>query len=525
MNLKKMIPVLLCVCVLAAGQKIISNAAELPGDEMIREAAEAKEIKKLEITGFPKTIYYQYIDTRLSYDGLSVKVTYEDGSVETVEYGKKDSQNHEMTVTTVLNFETSETELSYPFIVTMGGKNAVYTATYRDFENVTSTAVEFGKRYEIGNTDYAKGKVYQFTTGRDGGMVMEFFSEAEYRIYKSDDMRQVRSWVYTGSKSERQVIELIPETEYYLIVNPITDALTKSYGFCVRRREPLEQIEIAALPAKTRYPAGTVSAVDYSGLQLRLHYANGYEETVQGNGRTLQGDSFLIWEDFKYDDKGMILPGTYEMRVYPKNQESIFATFQISVLGKMTDFPGAEVTPTPGYTGEEVKQKADLSKAEVKLSRDFVDYTGKEQKPSVRVICAGKIIGAENYTVSYRNNKSIGTASVTVTGIGNYTGSKTAQFTITPGKVTGVKVKSGRKCVTVSWKKRREASGYEIYISEKKASGYKKKAILGKSAKVKKVIKKMKAKKSYYVKVRAFTKVKGRKINGSFSSPKKVKVK
>lgn len=59
-------------------------------------------------------------------------------------------------------------------------------------------------------------------------------------------------------------------------------------------------------------------------------------------------------------------------------------------------------------------------------------YTAKALKPKVKVTYKGKVL-AENkdYTVTYSNNKKIGTAKVTITGKGDYTGTKTAAFTIT----------------------------------------------------------------------------------------------
>jgi len=48
------------------------------------------------------------------------------------------------------------------------------------------------------------------------------------------------------------------------------------------------------------------------------------------------------------------------------------------------------------------------------------------------VVLNGKtLVSSTDYTVSYSDNIKVGTAKVTVTGKGNYTGSKTATFTIT----------------------------------------------------------------------------------------------
>jgi len=58
-------------------------------------------------------------------------------------------------------------------------------------------------------------------------------------------------------------------------------------------------------------------------------------------------------------------------------------------------------------------------------------YTGGYITPSVTVRYNGEILEeGEDYTLSYSNNKSVGTAKVRITGIGNFTGTKTVTFLI-----------------------------------------------------------------------------------------------
>ena len=53
-------------------------------------------------------------------------------------------------------------------------------------------------------------------------------------------------------------------------------------------------------------------------------------------------------------------------------------------------------------------------------SKTAVTYNGKAQKPSVTVYAGNKKLSSKYYTVSYRNNTAVGTATITVTGKGNY---------------------------------------------------------------------------------------------------------
>lgn len=58
-------------------------------------------------------------------------------------------------------------------------------------------------------------------------------------------------------------------------------------------------------------------------------------------------------------------------------------------------------------------------------------YTGKALKPSVTVKWGSEVLKAnKDYTLSYQNNKEQGTAKVTITGKGKYTGSITRNFLI-----------------------------------------------------------------------------------------------
>ncbi len=66
-------------------------------------------------------------------------------------------------------------------------------------------------------------------------------------------------------------------------------------------------------------------------------------------------------------------------------------------------------------------------------------YTGNAKKPAVVVKYGGKkLVKGRDYTVSYKNNKNAGKATVIIKGKGNYTGTKKKNFTI--GKKTIKKV-------------------------------------------------------------------------------------
>ena len=100
----------------------------------------------------------------------------------------------------------------------------------------------------------------------------------------------------------------------------------------------------------------------------------------------------------------------------------------------------------------------------------------------------------------------------------------TQQYTPSKTKLKSAK-KQSAKSVRLTWKKVKGCTGYEVYMSKKKNSGYKKIATLKKAKKVTYTKKKLKKKKTYYFKVRTYKTVNGKKYYSTFSNVKKVKMK
>ena len=75
--------------------------------------------------------------------------------------------------------------------------------------------------------------------------------------------------------------------------------------------------------------------------------------------------------------------------------------------------------------------KTDISTAAVLLEAEAYRYDGTEHFPAVTVSLDDVILNPEtDYTVAYADNQATGTATVTVTGAGNYEGEATAYFAI-----------------------------------------------------------------------------------------------
>ena len=110
------------------------------------------------------------------------------------------------------------------------------------------------------------------------------------------------------------------------------------------------------------------------------------------------------------------------------NYSVTYATGTLTITSQSID-PGTDPEkPNPDYTG-----------AKVNSPKDEV-YDGKEHKwiPTVTDKADKKLKAGTDYTVEYstKNFKDVGTIDVTITGIGNYTGTVTRTYKITPKSVT-----------------------------------------------------------------------------------------
>ena len=94
-----------------------------------------------------------------------------------------------------------------------------------------------------------------------------------------------------------------------------------------------------------------------------------------------------------------------------------------------------------------------ISKASVTLSTSTYAYDGKAKKPGVTVKLNGKALkNGTDYIVSYSNNTKVGTATVKITGKGNYTGSISKTF----------KIKNNFKKATISGISNKSYTGKNI---------------------------------------------------------------
>ena len=108
--------------------------------------------------------------------------------------------------------------------------------------------------------------------------------------------------------------------------------------------------------------------------------------------------------------------------------------------------------------------KKNISLATISVANQY--YTGKAVKPAptVKYNDITTLQNGYDYTVTYSNNVNVGTAKITIKGIGNYTGTVTKTFKITKlPKVSGAKL-GGRAAdaLRVNWTRNASADGYIV---------------------------------------------------------------
>ena len=155
-------------------------------------------------------------------------------------------------------------------------------------------------------------------------------------------------------------------------------------------------------------------------------------------------------------------------------------------------------------------------------------YTGKAVKQSPTVKYGNTTLAINtDYTVSYKNNKAVGTATVTIKGKGRYSGTFSKNFSILPNGTSIKKISpAGSKKMKINWKKQTsQTSGYQIQYSVNKNFKKSKKETVKKNKTVSKTVKGLKKGKKYYVRIRTFKTVGGKKYYSSWSKAKTIKIK
>lgn len=175
--------------------------------------------------------------------------------------------------------------------------------------------------------------------------------------------------------------------------------------------------------------------------------AEGYEHNTDTHWQTCDVCNTVFNKaEHSWDSGAITTPATTEKEGVKTYTCTVCKATKTEVVPKVAK-PTTPTTPTT---------KQSLSKAKI-TGLSSKTYNGKAQTQSkLKVTYDGKTLKqGTDYTVSYKNNTKAGTATVTVSGKGNYTGSKDASFTIKKAaqsisKVSGSYTKAYKTNFTLS---------------------------------------------------------------------------
>ena len=254
-------------------------------------------------------------------------------------------------------------------------------------------------------------------------------------------------------------------------------------------------LETAEIPALSRISISKASVTLSTSTYAYDGKAKKPGVTVKLNGKTLKNGT-----DYTVSYSNNTKVGTAKVTITGKGNYtgSVSKTFKIKNNFKKATVSGIS---TKAFTGKNITQSI------------TVKYNGKTLK------------NGTDYTVSYSNNKKIGTATVKIAGKGSYTGTVTKTFKINPAKQKIQKLTAKSKAFFVDWAQKGSATGYEIqYATNSKFTSAKKVTITNNKTD-KTTVSKLSGNKKYYVRVRSYTTVKGTKYYGAWSASKSVTTK
>lgn len=279
---------------------------------------------------------------------------------------------------------------------------------------------------DVGDVSYNGETLY--STDDPTGVQLDKTGEAAGTLKLADGT------VFEPDRTEYVWVFIPEDTEHYNEVSGTIDLAIQA--------NPPAAMKITGTPDRSGYSYG--DPFDPTGLTVEITYKNGLVRTIPASalGIVYEQGSFLAVGD-----------------------ESVTVTYA---------HDGEEVSAV--ITGLTVTEKK-VADPTVELEKDTYIYDGTAKKPGVIVKDGSTVIPADEYTVTYTDNVSVGTASVTITDNegGNYEiAEKTVTFRIVAkeqsdgqnGSQTGnggdKAVKTGDSTGIVLWLMLAAVSGFSV---------------------------------------------------------------
>ena len=312
-------------------------------------------------------------------------------------------------------------------------------------------------------------------------------------------------------------------------------ASSSNYGVSVDFAAPGDMISSAATNGRDMYCTKSGTSIDAPDLSaacamIRLYNEDADNETTINVLKELSVDLGDVGKDKKYG-YGLVV---FRDGIIP-NAEEILSDSDGSAETEEASSPSSEnssVTSTTNHAAAPAQSSIQIKSASISVTASNT-YTGRALIPAVKVIYGGKTLRkGTDYTISASNNTSVGTGKLTIRGKGRYAGTVTRTFKIIPKGTNLSKAKAAKKSAKISWKSQKtrmakqRVTGYQIQYSASPSFASNAKTVTVKGySKTSKKIAKLKSKKKYYFRVRAYAKVGSGTYYSAWSPAKSVKVK
>ena len=275
---------------------------------------------------------------------------------------------------------------------------------------------------------------------------------------------------------------------------------------------------VTALKTGTGYVTVTASANGYDSVSKDVKIVVS-KKSLNNGLITLSETSYVYDGTYKKPAatvtfEGKVLQEGKDYTISYRNNLNVgVATVIATGMGDYTGYTSKNFTITKrAMAGGTVSVASSLS------------FTGSNITPSVTVKVAGRTLtNGTDYTVSYSNNKNVGTSNVYVYGKGNYSGSLSAKFDIVPAKQQIQKLETKYKGFYIDWAQKGSATGYDIEysVNANMSSAVSKHLTANKPDTL--TVSGLSGDKVYYVRVRSYTNVNGKVYYGAWSDIKSIK--
>lgn len=262
-------------------------------------------------------------------------------------------------------------------------------------EEINASSSEYDKKYRYSSAISAYGDVVV----DDAKLLITY----EYDDTKYDNI-EVDCWQGLSLKPVVISADFAAKVSGNTVISVSANEQLKDMQMFEGAKNGVVDIDEKNVVISTSYTEGApaVAVIDVSGLNVKLS-----EELYVYDGREHKPGVSI---------SGM-KEGTDYTVTYANNINAGTAAVKITGKGSFTGNKAVNFTIN----------KADIANAGIGLSQTTFEYDGTEKRPAVTV--QGLTEGAD-YTLSYSNNVEIGSAAAVITGIGNYTGTKTIEYTI-----------------------------------------------------------------------------------------------